>query len=121
MSLNSLLNHTCDIYHIVESDSTPGYGLPSSKAYTYPDEADISAQTCHFGVKSQSVTITQQAPENVMDARIKLTLPLGVDVRLNDKIINCDTGYQYTAELPMNVRDHHLFVWIKRIEEQKPL
>ena len=121
MSLEALLNHTCDIYHIRKEGKSPGYGLAASPSFTYPEEPDIKGQTCHFGVKSASVTITQTAPANLMDAKIKLTFPIGTDVRLNDKIVDCATGLEYTAEQPVNVRGHHLFAYIKRKEDQKAL
>ncbi len=121
MSFGGMLNHTCDIYHLVKGSKSPGYGLAASPCFSYPEEPDISAQACHFGVKSQNVTIIQTAPANLMDARIKLTLPIGTDVRLNDKIVDCATGLEYTAEQPVNVRGHHLFVYIKRLDEQKAL
>jgi hypothetical protein len=56
-----------------------------------------------------------------MDAKIKLTLPAGTDVQLNDKIVDCATGLEYTAEQPVNVRGHHTFVYIKKTEGQKAL
>ncbi len=56
-----------------------------------------------------------------MDARIKLVLPIGTDIRLNDRIVNCDTGYEYTAEIPQNIQNHHIYVYIKRTERQRPL
>lgn len=121
MSLERLLNHTCDIYHAQESAASPGYGLPASPTFSYPEEPDIGGQSCHFGVKSASVTVTQTAPANLMDAKIKLTLPIGTDVRLNDKIVDCATGLEYTAEQPINVRGHHLFVYIKKIGEERHL
>lgn len=121
MSLENLLNHTCDIYHIVGGEKSPGYNLPASPSFSYPEEPDISGQACHFGVRSASITIAQTAPVNLMDARIKLTLPIGTDVRLNDKIVDCETGQEYTAERPINVRNHHLFVYIKKIDEERHL
>ena len=121
MSLEALLNHTCDIYHIIAGESGPGFGLPSSPSFSYPDEPDIAGQICHFGVRSASISINQNEPVNIMDSRIKLTLPLGTDVRLNDKIVDCDTGLEYTAEKPINVRDHHLFVYVKKIDEERYL
>lgn len=121
MSLENLLNHSCNIYHIQEGQTSPGYGLAASPSFSYPEEPDISGQECHFGVKSQSVTVTQTAPANLMDAKIKLTLPIGTDVRLNDKIVDCATGLEYTAEQPVNIRSHHLFVYIKMIGGQKAL
>lgn len=121
MSLENLLNHSCNIYHIQEGQTSPGYGLAAPPSFSYPEEPDISGQECHFGVKSQSVTVTQTAPANLMDAKIKLTLPIGTDVRLNDKIVDCATGLEYTAEQPVNIRGHHLFVYIKMIGGQKAL
>lgn len=121
MSFDSFLNHLCDIYHITEEKASPGYKLPSSPSFSYTSEPDISNQPCHFGVKSQNVTVTQTAPANLMDAKIKLTLPIGTDVRLNDKIIDCTTRLEYTAEQPVNIRNHHIFVYIKRTEGQKAL
>lgn len=121
MSLENLLNHLCDIYHIQEGNSSPGFGLPSSPSFSYLPEPDIHEQKCHFGVRSQSVTITQTAPANLMDAKIKLTLPAGTDVRRGDKIVDCTTGLEYTAEQPIDVRGHHTFVYIKKTEGQKAL
>lgn len=121
MSLEALLNHTCDIYHIVKEGKSPGYGLAGSPSFTYPEEPDIKKQDCHFGVKFHTVSITQTAPANLMDAKIKLTLPIGTDVRLNDKIVDCATGLEYTAEQPVPIRNHHIIVYIKREEAQKPL
>ncbi len=121
MSLEALLDHTCDIYHLQKSEVSPGYGLAASPSFRYPTEPDVAGQPCHFGVKSRNVTINQMAPANLMDAKIKLTFPAGTDVRLNDKIIDCATGLAYTAEQPVNVREHHIFVYIKREEAQKPL
>ena len=42
-------------------------------------------------------------------------------MRLNDKIVDCATGLEYTAEQPVNVRDHHLFAYIKRKNGQEAL
>ncbi len=121
MSLEALLNHTCDIYHIRKEGKSPGYGLAASPSFEYPEEPDIEGQSCHFSVKLHNATITQTAPANLMDAKLKLTLPIGTDVRLNDKIVNCENGLEYTAEQPVPIRDHHIIVYIKREEAQKPL
>ena len=121
MAFEDFLDHLCDIYHNRKEQKTPGWGLPASPSFSYPNKPDICKQVCHFGVKSQSVTITQTAPANLMDAKIKLTLPAGIDVRRNDKIVDHITGLEYTADQPVNVRNHHIFVYIKRMEGQKAL
>lgn len=121
MSIEQLLDHACDIYHIIEAEASPGYNLPASPSFSYPTEPDISGQKCHFGVRFQNMTVVQTAPANLLDARIKLTLPAGTDIRLNDKIVDCDTGLEYTAEQPRSIRGHHIFVYVKRTGEQKAL
>lgn len=119
--IEDFYNDLCDIYHIAEETKSPGYSLPSSPAHSYPAQPDIMSLPCHFCVKSQSVAVEQQEPQTVMTARIKLILPAGTDVRLNDRIINKSTGYEYTSELPQNIHGHHIFVYVKRREEQKAL
>jgi len=121
MGFINLLNHQCDIYHLREGETSPGYGLAASPSFAYPENPDISGQICHFGVCSQSVSLEQEEPANLMEAKIKLTLPSGVDVRLNDKIVDCAVGLEYTAEQPVNVRGHHIFVYIKRKRGQRPV
>lgn len=119
--IEDFFDHKCSIFHLKKGQASPGYGLPSSNTFEYADTPDIKELECHFGVKSANVTIIQQEPHNNMEARIKLTLPAGTDIRLNDKIVDCDTSFEYTAEQPVNIRNHHIYVYIKRIERQKPL
>jgi len=121
MSIEDFFDHKCDIYHIVKEEVSIGYGLPVSQCFNYPKVPDIEGLSCHFGVKSQSVAVTQNSPANNMEAKIKLTLPMGTDIRINDKIVDCYTGFEYTAEEPHNIRNHHIFVNIKKIREQKAL
>ncbi|MCX4265956.1 MAG: DUF3599 family protein [Firmicutes bacterium] len=121
MSFVNLLNHQCNIYHLREGETSPGYGLAASPSFAYPDKPDVCGQICHFGVGSQNVSITQGEPANIMEAKIKLTLPVAADVRLHDKIVDCATGLEYTAEQPVNVRNHHIFVLIKRKGGQRAL
>ena len=122
MSIEALLDHKCDIYHVTASSDSPGYGLPDSGAkYVYGNTPDIADLDCHFGVKTSNITIIQQAPMNDMNARIKLTVPKGTDIHINDKIVDKDSGYEYTAEQPRNIRGHHMFVYIKRVDNQRAL
>ena len=121
MSIEAFFDHTCDIYHLSKEQASPGFKLPASPSFAYPEEPSEAAIPCHFAVKSASVTTTQEDPANMMDARIKLTLPVGTDIRINDKIVWRDTGLEYTAELPRNVRNHHKFVFVKRTQHQRPM
>ncbi len=121
MSLENLLDHKCDIYHLNKSKSTVGYGLSDSVSFKYKDIPDLKNVICHFGVESFDSSVEQKNPQNVLTERIKLTLPMGTDIRINDKIIDCSTGLEYTAEKPRNIRNHHIFVYIKRTKEQEAL
>ena len=121
MSFESMLNHTCDIYHLLRTDASPGYNLPSSPTFSYPAAPDIVDQVCHFGVKGGARIIVQNEPQTDYQAKIKLTLPLNADIRLGDKIVDKATGYEYTAEMPVRVRDHHLYVMVSRSSEQEAL
>ena len=121
MSIENFFDHLCNIYHVTSEDKSPGYGLKASPTFWYPKEPDEENVSCHFAVKSFSSTTVQTQPANNLDARIKLTLPIGTDIRRNDKIVELTTGLEFTAEQPRNVRNHHLFVFIKRISEQEAL
>ena len=72
-------------------------------------------------MKSSTITVTQSEPANLLEAKIKLTLPRDADIRLNDKVVGPETGTEYIAEFPRNVRNHHKFVYLKRVDAQKPL
>ena len=120
MSLEKLLNHFCDIYHIQKEQVSPGFGFASSPSFYYAEQPDIRRQSCHFGI-DQNSTVVQTAPANQIEAKIKLTLPVGTDIRINDKIIDCETGAEYTAEQPINVRNHHIFVFIHKVGGEKLL
>lgn len=119
--IEDFYNDRCCIYHIIESKKSPGFNLPTSPDHGYPEEPDISDLRCHFCVKSQSVAIIQQQPQAEMDARIKLILPAGTDIRLNDKVVNVKTGLEYTAELPQDIHGHHIYVYVKKTGGQKKL
>lgn len=123
MSFNKLLNHTCDIYHLQKTSASPGFGLKESPSFSYPDEPDINASRCHFnsGGTVGSTNINQKEPQNIFSSRVKVNFPKGTDIRVNDKIIHLETGYEYTAEAPTQIRNHHITAILKRTNEQEPL
>lgn len=121
MSFESMLNHKCDVYHILRDDTSPGYGLPSSPSFSYPDEPDITDLQCHFCIKSGTRTVIQNEPQASYQASVKLVTLFGTDLRLNDKIIDKSTGYEYTADIPVQVQNHHVFVMLSRKSAQEPL
>ena len=119
--IENLLDHSCDIYHLTKTASSPGYGLPSESNFSYPAKADLEGVSCHFGIKNSQVVVVQREPQQDYDARIKLTLPAGTDIRVNDKVVDNDSGYSYTAEIPRNIRGHHIIVYVKRNDEPRAL
>ena len=121
MSFQTMLDHTCNIYHVIEEEESPGYALPSSPAFHYPEEPDEVGVACHFAVHASNITFTQTAPADLIDAYHKLTLPTGTDIRRHDKVVHVETGLEYTAEQPRNIRGHHLFVLVKKKEGQRTL
>lgn len=119
--IEDFFDHECDVYHVQKVQSSPGYNLPAATDYSYGEAPDIARLSCHFGVKSASVMTAQHEPQKELISRIKLTYPAGTDIRINDKIVDCGTGLVYTAELPRNIRGHHQFVYITRVDTQRPL
>ena len=119
--IEDFFDHTCDIYHLQRTTGEPGYGLPAMDNFLYPAKADIEGQQCHFGVKSSNVVLVQAEPQRDLEGKTKLTLPAGTDIRINDKIIDCDTGLEYTAEQPKNIRGHHMTVLIQRMSDQQAI
>ena len=117
MGFEAMLAHTCDIYHIVTDSASPGYALPGSPAFSYTETPDIAGQRCHFNLRSAH-RFVQHEPYGALEGRVKLNLPWGTDVRLNDKIVHLETGYEYIAEAPTPIRTHHIIVMLRRTKEQ---
>ena len=118
MAWEEFLNHTCDLYHVISTDTSPGYSLPASPLHSYPDKPDEESVPCHFaqgGSGGTVNTMVQRLPEHDYEDRIKLVLPFGTDVRLNDKVVDHRTGHIYYAEIPRIVHgNHHIYVYVKR-------
>lgn len=112
--IEDFFDHKCNIFHVQKETASPGYNLPGSPSFSYGSVPDISEHDCHFGVRNGDLRTSQQQPQNDLNARLKLTLPTGTDIRLNDKVVDCSTGFAYTAEVPRNIRGHHIIVYIKR-------
>ncbi len=109
------LTHKCDIYHGKKVEVKGNFGLTAGFEYTYEEEPDITAQICHISVKGTgSLSLNQGEPFNAYQGKLKLVLPYGTDIRLNDKVVSCETGLEYIAEFPRNIQKHHVMVYIHR-------
>lgn len=112
-------NHKCNIYHIVTEKEQMGYGFTESDtAFKYSDVPDIVDLRCHFHNKSNSVSLTQKEPDNDLMITRKLSLPIDTGIRTNDKVIDCDTGIEYTVTLPSKIKGHHITVVLTRTAKQ---
>lgn len=118
MAFMNFLDHKCDIYHLRSTQESPGFGLPSAPAHNYPETPDLAGVSCRFHNKTGSRNIVQNEPQANYDGRVKLSYPFDVNIRLNDKIVNLETGDEYTAGKPMRVRDHHRYVMLRRTTTQ---
>lgn len=112
MSYEELLDQKCSIYHMIKKEKDLGYGIKTDD-FKYPEEPDIPEVACHFNVgDTGSMEQTEDANEYIVTG--KLNLPCRTDVRVNDKIVDLGSGIEYRAELPRNIRDHHMIVIIQR-------
>ena len=112
MSYEKLKDHRCAIYHMKKDSKSLGYGI-AGDSFSYPAEPDEADVPCHFNV-SDTGTLEQTEDANEYTVVGKLNLPYGTDVRVNDKIIDLGSGISYYAEVPRNIRDHHIIVRIQR-------
>lgn len=114
MAIEDFFDDKCNIYHVVDVGTNPGYGLAASTKHDYKDIPDIPEAACHFAVKSSNLIVIQGSPQKSLDGRVKLTLPVGTDIHINDKVVSEGTGLSYIAELPRTIRNHHIAVYVNR-------
>lgn len=106
MSVENLMNHTCSITHMTLNTSLGGYGLPSTSEINYGDTPDIGYQICHF--KSGSITPADKGPGKIYNSPPHMDMPVGVDIRFNDKIQNLETQLVYYANPPIALRGNRI-------------
>lgn len=116
MAFEDLLDHKCAIYHLKEKKEGKdlGFGIKDTE-FSYDEVPDLTDIPCHFNVKNNGVgSIEQTEDANEYIVVGKLQLPIGTEVYVNDKIVDLGTGLVYTAEIPRNIRDHHIMVQVQR-------
>lgn len=116
MAIEDFFDHTCTLFHAEKGSNNLGYGISDKEYFSYPDEAEEkdSNVPCHFSVKAGNYQVAQGEPQNTYAARLKLSLPIGTDIRVNDKVVSGVTGYTYKAEIPRIIRNHHIIVYVNR-------
>lgn len=85
MSLQGMMVHECDIYHL-QKETKPGkYGQPGEEVYSYKDTPDIAEQGCYF-IEGTTASI-QSVPNQVNNQEIRVLFMPDADVKHNDKAI----------------------------------
>lgn len=117
---DDFLNHRCNIYHLVDDPVNVGYGIRTADTRTDGEEV-LEDIPCHFSVRqNDQLKVVQNEPYSSIDGDIKLTLPIGTDIRLNDTVEDCETLLRYRAGIPRKIHgNHHIIVTIRR-EEGEP-
>ena len=83
MAFEDLLDHRCDIYHMVKGEKDMGFAIKQT-GFSYPKVPDVEDVACHFNVNANAeLTQTESANEFIYSG--KLQLPAGTDVRVNDR------------------------------------
>lgn len=113
------LNHTCDIFHLVEQPSTEDYGIKVAKQSVYEKEPSEKDVPCHFHIQSDGIKLIQEEPYRRLSGEIKVSLPIGTNIRKNDRVQSKETGLCYLADVPRNIREHHIIVQVRREEGVK--
>lgn len=115
MAFEDLLDHKCAIYHLKETKEGKdlGFGIKSTE-FKYGDVPDLDNIPCHFNVNGGMGSMEQTEDANEYIVVGKLQLPAGTEVYVNDKIVDLGTGLVYTAEIPRNIRNHHVMVQVQR-------
>ena len=109
------LNHTCNIYHLVDTSVNSGYGIHTGTVKTTEAEPSEKEVPCHFHNRSNSVKVVQKDPYSAVDGEVKLSLPVGTDIRENDTVEDCRNGIRFRASVPKEIYGgHHLIVTLFR-------
>lgn len=110
------MNHRCNIYHLEDDTVNVGYGVKQRTVRKTGSIAATKEQPCHFHTKvGDTVRIVQNEPFSSVDGEIKLSLPAGVDIRMNDIVEDCSNGLRYRAGVPRAVHaGHHIIVGLNR-------
>lgn len=114
MSFSKSLNHRCNIYRADKQSKKQGYSLPDKDEFSYTSEPTEYDVRCHFKYGSSFGNLEQHEPRNMSNESVKLIYGLCTDIQQNDKIEDCQTGLFYIAGLPVNVRNHHMYVMLRR-------
>lgn len=112
------MNHKCNIYHLTDEPVDVGYGIKVDDVKSQPTSPDLKGVDCHFHIRmNDNVHVVQREPFRAVEGNIKLSLPIGTDIRINDIVEDCRDGLKYRAGKPTEVHGgHHIIVVLSRPE-----
>lgn len=116
MAWEDFLNHSCDIYHLVDAGETGAYGIRAAEQLVPEDVPSETGVRCHFHIKQNDLLrLAQHEPETSVEGECKCSLEAGTDIRENDIVYSYEDGLRYRAGIPRNVsHDHHIVVTLYR-------
>lgn len=113
---DDFMNHKCNIYHLEDNAVNIGYGIKAESVRKPQPEAALKEVPCHFHIRMNNyLQLVQKEPYSRVDGKIKLSLPPGTDIRMNDTVEDCRDGLKYRAGKPQEVYGgHHIVVVLTR-------
>lgn len=114
MAIENFFTDRCDIYRSEPKLISPGYALPAAPKPNHTQTPDLENVPCCFCIKGSRENISRADPMMNYEADIQLDVPAGTDIRLNDKVVDLATGFEYKAGKPHDIRGHHITVQVKR-------
>lgn len=116
MAWEDFLNHTCDIYHLVDAADTGAYGITAAENLVPEDTPTLTDVPCHFHVKQNDLTrLVQNEPETSVEGQTKCSFGIGTDIRTNDIVLSHEDGLRYRAGVPRTIaKNHHIIVILYR-------
>lgn len=115
---DDFMNHTCNIYHLADGKVKVGYGIEAADVKAAEPEPSEKAIPCHFHIRANNgVQLRQSEPYSSAEGDLKLSLPAGTDIRINDTVEDCRDGLKYRAGVPREVHGgHHIIVTLSRMK-----
>lgn len=108
------LDHKCDIFHLVDSPNPEAYGIRAMAKRVPAERPSEKGVCCHFHVRNDGLQIAQGEPYSSLQGQVRLSLPIGTDIRENDIVQSWETGLRYRADVPRKIRGHHITVTLRR-------
>lgn len=118
MSVESLMIHRCDVYHLDTSATTGAYGIPAvhqQPKHSYTATPDIATVRCYFERRDVSNGFNRAEPYTTTSEMYTVFFLAGTDIRTSDKVVWNGVAYKLTH--PEDIRGHHIECIAERLVE----